>query len=163
MNSLTENIFGWNSVNDWQDSRRIRIVSHYASDKVILPQFFKYGAISKAHPCKADVLDGVWSKFLGRGGGGVVDGEWGSSEGCLKWGGGGWEVINLILLGGRGIPPPSCFSSTILKRLKAMKLKLCDFKDTCLKHILQVISGCYILRCYHSNKITKDTLQNLTQ
>ena len=30
---------------------------------------------------------GVRSKFLG--GGGVVDGEGGSSEGCLKWGGGG--------------------------------------------------------------------------
>ena len=24
---------------------------------------------------------------------GVVDGEGGSSEGCLKWGGGGWRVI----------------------------------------------------------------------
>ena len=31
---------------------------------------------------------GVRSKFLG-GGEGVVDGEGGSSEGCLKWGGGG--------------------------------------------------------------------------
>ena len=30
----------------------------------------------------------VRSKFLG-GGEGVVDGEGGSSEGCLKWGGGG--------------------------------------------------------------------------
>ena len=28
---------------------------------------------------------------------------------------------------------------------------------------LQVIPGCYILRCYHGNKITKGTLQNLTQ
>ena len=33
------------------------------------------------------VKKGVQSKFLG-GGGGVVDGEGGSSEGCLKWGGG---------------------------------------------------------------------------
>ena len=32
----------------------------------------------------------VRSKFLG--GEGVVDGEGGSSEGCLKWGGGGWGV-----------------------------------------------------------------------
>ena len=38
---------------------------------------------------------------------------------------------------------------------QAMKLKLSDFKDTCLRHILQVIPGCYILRCYHSSKITK--------
>ena len=37
--------------------RRIRIVSDNASDKVILPRLFKYGAISKSHPCKADVLD----------------------------------------------------------------------------------------------------------
>ena len=47
--------------------------------------------------------------------------------------------------------------------IQAMKLKLSDFKDTCLRHILQVIPGCYILRCYHGNKITKGTLQNLTQ
>ena len=46
---------------------------------------------------------------------------------------------------------------------QAMKLKLSDFKDTCLRHILQVIQGFYILRCYHGNKITKGTLQNLTQ
>ena len=46
---------------------------------------------------------------------------------------------------------------------QAMKLKLSDFKDTCLRHILHVILGCYILRCYHGNKITKATLQNLTQ
>ena len=38
-------------------SRRIRIVSHNALDKVILPRLFKHGAISKSHPCKADVLD----------------------------------------------------------------------------------------------------------
>ena len=42
---------------------------------------------------------------------------------------------------------------------QAMKLKLSDFKDTCLRHILQVIPGCYILRCYNGNKITKGTLQ----
>ena len=30
-------------------------------------------------------------KFLG--GEGVVDGEGSNSEGCLKWGGGGWGVI----------------------------------------------------------------------
>ena len=31
--------------------------------------------------------------FIGRGGAGVVDGERGSSERCLKWGGGEWGVI----------------------------------------------------------------------
>ena len=46
---------------------------------------------------------------------------------------------------------------------QAMELKLSDFKDTCLRHILQVIAGCYILRSYHGNKITKGTLQNLTE
>ena len=46
---------------------------------------------------------------------------------------------------------------------QAMKLKLPDFKDTYVRHILQVIPGCCILRCYHGNKITKGTLQNLTQ
>ena len=46
---------------------------------------------------------------------------------------------------------------------QAMKLKLPDFKDTCLRHILQVIPVCYILKCYHDNKVTKGTLQNLTQ
>ena len=35
---------------------------------------------------------------------------------------------------------------------QAMKLKLSDFKDTCLRHILQVNPSCYILRCYHGNK-----------
>ena len=35
---------------------------------------------------------GVRSKFF-RGGEGVVDGEGGSSERCLKWGGGRWGVI----------------------------------------------------------------------
>ena len=40
----------------------------------------------KSHNCA-----GVRSKFLG--GEGVVDGEGGSSEGWLKWGGGGWGVI----------------------------------------------------------------------
>ena len=41
----------------------------------------------------------VRSKFLGggkgwwMGGEGVVDGEGGSSEGCLKWGGGGWRSL----------------------------------------------------------------------
>ena len=35
-------------------------------------------------------LSSVSSKFLGEG---VVDGEGGSSEGCLKWGDGGWGSL----------------------------------------------------------------------
>ena len=46
---------------------------------------------------------------------------------------------------------------------QAIKLKLSDFKDTFLRHILQVIPVRYIVRCYHGNKITKGTLQNLAQ
>ena len=46
---------------------------------------------------------------------------------------------------------------------QVMKLKLSDFKDTSLIHILNVIPVYYILRCYYGNKITKGTLQNLTQ
>ena len=73
-------------------------------------------------------------------------------------------TLNPILPGGRG----GGFRPLIVffhhpETAQAMKLKLSDFKDTCLRHILQVIPGCYILRCYHGNKITKGTLQNLTQ
>ena len=50
-----------------------------------------------------------------------------------------------------------------LDTAQAMKLKLSDFKDTSLRHILEVIPSCYILRCYHGNKITKGNLPNLTQ
>ena len=45
---------------------------------------------------------------------------------------------------------------------QGMKLKLSDFKDTPLRHILQVKPVRYILSCCHGNKITKGTLQNLT-
>ena len=44
---------------------------------------------------------------------------------------------------------------------QAIKLKFSDFKDTSLRHILQVIPVRHILRCYHGNKITKGTLQKL--
>ena len=65
--------------------------------------------------------------------------------------------------GGRIPNPPLMFYSHHPETAESMKLKLSDFKDTCLKHILQVIPGLYILRCHHGNKITKGTLQNLTQ
>ena len=46
---------------------------------------------------------------------------------------------------------------------QAIKLALFDFKDTSLRHILQVIPVRCILRYYYGNKITKGTLQNLAQ
>ena len=66
-----------------------------------------------------------------------------------------------ILPGGRGIPPPRVFRHP--ETPQAVKLKLSDFKDTSLRRILQVIPVRYILRCYHGNKITEGTLQNLAQ
>ena len=45
---------------------------------------------------------------------------------------------------------------------QAIKPKLSDFKDTPLRHILQVIPVRYILSCYHGNKITEGIPQNLT-
>ena len=65
--------------------------------------------------------------------------------------------LNPILQGGAKYAP-SCFPSTILKLLK---LKLFDFKDTPLKHLLKVKPVRYILSCGHCNKITKCTSQNL--
>ena len=72
------------------------------------------------------------------------------------------KLFNPILPGGGGFRPLMFFFHHP-ETAQAMKLKLSDFKDTCLRHILQVIPGCYILRCYHGSKITKGTLQNLTQ
>ena len=43
---------------------------------------------------------------------------------------------------------------------QAIKLKLSDFKDIPFGYMLQVMPVCYILMCYHGNKITKGTLQN---
>ena len=47
------------------------------------------------------------------------------------------------------------------KTAQAINLKLSDFKDTPLTHLLQVKPVCYILSCCHGNKITKGTSQNL--
>ena len=44
---------------------------------------------------------------------------------------------------------------------QGIKLKLSDFKDTPLRHILQVKPVHYILSCYNGNKITEGTLQDL--
>ena len=47
------------------------------------------------------------------------------------------------------------------KTAQAIKLKLSDFKDTPLRHLLQVKPVRNILSCCHGNKITKGTSQNL--
>ena len=49
------------------------------------------------------------------------------------------------------------------KTAQGIKLKLSDFKDTPLRHILQVKPVSYILSCCHGNKITKGTSQNLAR
>ena len=73
------------------------------------------------------------------------------------------DSLKLYYLGGRGGFHPLMFFFHHPETAQATKLKLSDFKDTCLRHILQVVPSCYILRCYHGDKITKRTLQNLTQ
>ena len=65
--------------------------------------------------------------FYGGWGKGVVDGEGGSSERCLKWGGGGssrdlyknilkqgWVKAKVVRRGGgfEGVPPPENFNHT---------------------------------------------------
>ena len=45
--------------------------------------------------------------------------------------------------------------------LQAFTLKLSDFEDTSLRHILQIISVRYSLSCYHGIKITQGSSQNL--
>ena len=48
-----------------------------------------------------------------------------------------------------------------LKTALDIKLKLSDFKDIPVRHLLQVKPVRYILSCCHGNKITKATSQNL--
>ena len=43
---------------------------------------------------------------------------------------------------------------------KGINLKLSDFRDTHLRHFVQVKPLRYILNCCHGNKITKGTSQN---
>ena len=45
----------------------------------------------------------------------------------------------------------------------AINLKLSDFKDTLLRHILKVIPVHHSLSCYHGNRITKGTSKNLAR
>ena len=46
------------------------------------------------------------------------------------------------------------------KTAQGIKLKDSDFKDTPLKHLLQVKPVRYILSCCHGNKVTKGISQN---
>ena len=61
--------------------------------------------------------------------------------------------------GGQNTPPPVFLHHC--KTALGIKLKLFDFKDTPLRHFMQVKLVRYILSCCHGNKITKGTLQNV--
>ena len=73
------------------------------------------------------------------------------------------RTLTLSYLGGGGGGiRPLLFFLHHPKTAQGIKLKLSDFKDTPLRHILQVKSVCYILNCCHGNKITEGTSQDLT-
>ena len=65
---------------------------------------------------------------------------------------------------GRGgkIRAPLMFFLHHPKTAQGIKLKLSDFKDTPLRHILEVKPVRYILSCYHGNKITESTSRDST-
>ena len=70
------------------------------------------------------------------------------------------ECLILSYLGGEAIYAPPVFLWHP-KTAQGIKLKFFEFKDTPLRHFLQVKPVRYILSCCHSNKITKGTSQNL--
>ena len=63
--------------------------------------------------------------------------------------------------GGGGKIRPLLFFLHLPKTAQGIKLKLSDFKDTPLRHNLQVKPVRYILSCCHGNKVTKCISQNL--
>ena len=63
--------------------------------------------------------------------------------------------------GGGQNTPPLLFFLHHPKTAQGIKLKFSDFKDTLLRHILQVKPVRYILSCCHGNKITEGTSQDL--
>ena len=69
------------------------------------------------------------------------------------------EKLTLSYLGGGYAP--LLFFLHHPKTAQGIKLKLSDFKDTPLMHLLQVKPVRYILSCCHGNKITKGTSQSL--
>ena len=72
------------------------------------------------------------------------------------------KTIHLALsyLGGGKIRPSLPFFLHHPKTAQGIKLNLSDFKDTPLRHLLQVKPVRYILSCCYGNKITKGTSQN---
>ena len=73
------------------------------------------------------------------------------------------ETLTLSYLGGgggEGKIRPLLFFLHHPKTAQGIKLKLSDFKDTPLRHVLQVKLVRYILNCCLGNKITKGTSQN---
>ena len=70
------------------------------------------------------------------------------------------QIFNPILPGGLNTSPLLFFLHHP-KTAQDIKLTLSDFKDTPLRHFLQVKPVRYILSCCHGNKITKGTSQNL--
>ena len=70
-------------------------------------------------------------------------------------------MANPIYPGGGGVKyAPLLFFLHHPKTAQDIKLKLSDFKDTLLRHILQVKPVCSILSCCHGNKITEGTSQD---
>ena len=67
--------------------------------------------------------------------------------------------FNPILPGGGGGVKytPLLFFFHHPKMAQGVNLKLSDFKDTLLRHILQVKPVRYVLSCCHGNKITEGT------
>ena len=63
--------------------------------------------------------------------------------------------------GGGGKIRPLLFFLHHPKTAQDIKLKLSDFKDTSLRHILQVKPIRCILSCCHGNRITEGTSQDL--
>ena len=72
-------------------------------------------------------------------------------------------TVNPILLGGGGGAKyaPLLFFLHHPKTAQAIKLKLSGFKDTPLRHLLQVKPVRYLLSCCQGNKLTRGTSQNL--
>ena len=77
------------------------------------------------------------------------------------------RVRNVLTLsyrggGGGGVKyAPLLFFLHHPKTAQGIKLKPSDFKDTLLRHILQVKPVRQVLSCCHSNKITEGTSQDL--
>ena len=73
------------------------------------------------------------------------------------------ETLTLSYLGGGAKYAPLLFFLYHLKTAQGIKLKLSNFKDTPLRHSLQVKPVRHILSCCHGNIITKSISQNLAQ